>query len=40
MTLPDSRFSEDCVTWSPGPIFGVFAPNFYIITIAVIGIFR
>jgi hypothetical protein len=40
MTLCDSRFLEDCVTWSPGPIFGVFAPTFCIITITVIGFFR
>jgi hypothetical protein len=40
MTLFDSRFPKDCMTWSPGPIFRVFASTFRIITVAVISIFR
>src|SRR5688572_27540733 len=40
MTLFNVRFSEDCVTWSPRSIFGVFTPTFYIIAITITNVFR
>jgi hypothetical protein len=40
MTLFDSWFPEDCMTWSLGPIFRVFASTLHIIAIAIISIFR
>jgi hypothetical protein len=40
MTMFDSRFSEDCMTWSPGSIFRVFTPTLHIIVVTIISIFR
>jgi hypothetical protein len=35
VTLLNGRFSENCMTWSPGPILRIFAPTFRIIAITV-----
>jgi hypothetical protein len=40
VTLLDGRFSENCVTWSPGSILRIVASTFCIITITVTSIFR
>jgi hypothetical protein len=40
MTLFDSRFSEDCMAWSPWPIFIIFVSTFCIIFITVVGVLR
>src|SRR5688572_18500749 len=40
MTLFDARFFEDCVTWSPRSIFGVFTTTIRIITVTITCIFR
>jgi hypothetical protein len=40
VTLLDGRFSENQMTWPPGPVLGIFTPTFSIITITVTSIFR
>jgi hypothetical protein len=40
VTLLDGRFSENCMTWSPGSILRIFASTFYVITVTVTSIFK
>jgi hypothetical protein len=38
--LFDGRFSENRMTWPPGPVLRIFTPTFSIITVTVTSIFR